>query len=174
MVLDAGTYRAKAVEAALGETKSGKEQVAVKFQLLDAEGLSIVWYGYFTDKTTETTFKALRTAGWKGQDLSDLSDLSKSDTPEVNLVIEQEVGQDGVTRPRVRWVNGTGGIGVKNVLAADKAKAFAARMRGKLAAFDQQTKASAAPAPAKKKAAPAVPQEVLDAQESEQGEDVPF
>jgi hypothetical protein len=169
-LLDAGTYRAKAVEGRLGETKTGKEQVAVQFQLLDADPVqTLVWYGYFTDKTTESTFKALRVAGWKGQDLSDLSDLTK-ETPEVHLVVEHELGQDGVTRPRVRWVNSAGGVGIKNAMAGDKAKAFAARMRGAIAKFDQVTK-GAAPAPKKK--APAVPQEVLDAQENDHGE-APF
>lgn len=177
-ILDAGTYRARAVEGALGETKSGKEQVAVRFTLLDP-GLpqsNITWYGYFTDKTTETTFRALRTAGWKGSDLSDLSDLA-GETPEVDLVVEHEEGQDGVTRARVRWVNGTGGVALGTALAPDKAKVFAAKMRGKLAAFDKGA-STPAPKPAAKatpKKQAAVPQEVLDAQEGQHvSDDIPF
>lgn len=144
-MLEAGTYRAKAVEATLGETKSGKEQVAVRFRLLDGdvEGQSITWYGYFTDKTIDGSFRALRTAGWRGQDLSDLTDIGREDAPEVLLVIEHEIDQAGQPRPRVRWVNSAGGIGVKNVLSGDKAKAFAAKMRGRLAAFDQQNRGAA-------------------------------
>jgi hypothetical protein len=136
-MLDAGIYRARAIEAALGETDTGKEQVAVRFELLDVEGQQITWYGYFTDKTLETTFKALRTAGWRGQDLSDLSDLCGQDTPEVNLVVEHETDQQGKVRARVRWVNGTGGLALKKALDANKAKAFAARMKGKLVAYDR-------------------------------------
>jgi hypothetical protein len=140
-MLDAGTYRAQAIEAALGETDTNKEQIAVRFRLLDVEGQEITWYGYFTDKTLETTFKALRTAGWKGQDLSDLSDLCGQDTPEVNLVVEHETYEnpqtgETKTRARVRWVNGTGGLALKKALDPNKAKSFAARMKGKLAAFD--------------------------------------
>jgi hypothetical protein len=140
-MLDAGTYRAQAIEAALGETDTGKEQIAVRFRLLDVEGQETTWYGYFTDKTLETTFKALRTAGWKGQDLSDLSDLCGQDTPEVNLVVEHETYEnpqtgETKTRARVRWVNGTGGLALKKALDPNKAKSFAARMKGKLAAFD--------------------------------------
>lgn len=141
-MLDAGTYRAQAIEAALGETDSGKEQIAVRFRLLDVEGQEITWYGYFTDKTLETTFKALRTAGWKGQDLSDLSDLCGGETPEVNLVVEHETYEnpqtgESKTRARVRWVNGTGGLALKKALDPNKAKSFAARMKGKLATFDR-------------------------------------
>jgi hypothetical protein len=148
-MLDAGNYRARAIEAALGETETGKEQVAVQFQLLDLEQ-TITWYGYFTDKTLETTFKALRTAGWKGQDLTDLSDLcAPAETPEVTLVVEHETYTnpetgESKTRARVRWVNGTGGLALKKALDPNKAKAFAARMRGQLAAFDRS---SGAPKP---------------------------
>jgi hypothetical protein len=144
-MLDAGNYRARAIEAALGETETGKEQVAVQFTLLDLEGQTITWYGYFTDKTLETTFKALRTAGWKGQDLTDLTDLcAPAETPEVTLVVEHETytnpeSGESKTRARVRWVNGTGGLALKKALDPNKAKAFAARMRGQLAAFDRGT-----------------------------------
>lgn len=189
-ILDAGTYRARAVEAALGFTGTGKEQVAVKFQLLDP-GLvqsNITWYGYFTDGTIEGTFRALRSAGWKGQDLSDLSDLAGAETPEVDLVIHHEADQKGVMRARVRWVNSVGGVALKTALAPDRAKVFAAKMRGKLAAFDHAAGTERAPAPAPR-AAPAprtgsgrgsgstsgVPQEVLDAQEAENASDgIPF
>ena len=190
-LIQAGTYRARAIEGALGETSTGKEQVAVRFQLLDFEQ-TITWYGYFTDKTLEGTFRALRTAGWKGQDLSDLSDLA-GETPEVHLVVEHEAyknpqtGQT-TTTAKVRWVNSTGGIGLKAQLPEDKAKAFAAKMRGALVAFDRASGAPAkpAPAPTSRPAAarpaaraapppePEVPLEVLEAQAGEQNDDIDF
>ena len=182
-IIEAGTYRARSVEGALGETSTGKEQVAVVFELLDV-GQKITWYGYFTDKTLESTFRALRTAGWTGQDLSDLSTLSREDAPEVHLVVEHEKDKEGQNRARVRWVNSTGGVGLKASLAPDKAKAFAARMKGAVAAFDRGNGPPPAPAqrsPARPQARPAppvpeVPQEVLDAQQdsAEPGESLPF
>jgi hypothetical protein len=161
-----GKYRAQAIEAGLGETDTGKEQVAVRFKLLDpVEGCpdSITWYGYFTDKTLETTFKALRTAGWKGQDLSDLSELEAPTAPEVILVIEHEADQQNQVRARVRWVNGTGGMALKKALDPAKAAAFASKMRGELAAFDQKAglQKPAPNAAPKGKAAPT-------------GDDIPF
>lgn len=191
-LIEAGTYRARATEGALGETQTGKEQVAVRFSLLDFEPQTITWYGYFTEKTTESTFRALRTAGWRGQDLADLSDLSREDAPEVHLVVEHETDQQGTPRAKVRWVNGTGGMGLKAALPADKAKAFAARMRGALAAFDQAEPGAAPtpsprPAAAKPAARPAarpapraaanggaIPHELLDQQAGEQGDDIDF
>jgi hypothetical protein len=147
-MLDAGTYRAHAIEAALGETDSGKEQIAVRFKLLDVEGQEITWYGYFTEKSTEITLKALRTAGWKGSDLMDLSDLCAPDsTPEVYIVVEHET-YEGKTSAKVKWVNGAGGLALKKALDPNKAKTFAARMRGQIAAFDRSA-GTPKPAPAR-------------------------
>jgi hypothetical protein len=171
-MLDAGTYRARAIEAALGETETGKEQIAVQFQLLDLEGQQITWYGYFTEKTLETTFKALRTAGWKGQDLTDLSDLcAPAETPEVHLIVEHETYEnpqtgETKTRARVRWVNGTGGLALKKALDPNKAKAFAARMRGQIVAFDRSSGAPKANGVAKPHPA--------DAEPSPFNDDIPF
>lgn len=189
-ILAAGTYRGRAVEGALGETKTGKEQVAVRFALI-GDGLAptqLTWYGYFTDKTTATTFRALRSAGWTGTDLADLAELS-GETPEVELVIEHETDPEGKVRARIRWVNGIGGIGLVAPMTPGTASKFAARMRGRLAAYDAGagTGAPTTPAPAATKprakprfAAPApddrVPLDVLDKQGGEQDDDdgIPF
>ncbi len=152
-MIEAGTYRARGLTAALGETKNGNEQVGVQLELLDHEGQSITWYGYFTEKTTDSTLKALRTLGWQG---SDLSDLTGVDANEVQIVIERET-YEGKERARVRWINSTGGLAMQSQLAPDKAKAFAARMKGAVVAFDKSAGGNgngskATPAP--KRAAP--------------------
>jgi hypothetical protein len=175
-MLDAGTYRAHAIEAALGETDTGKEQIAVRFKLLDVEGQEITWYGYFTDKTQETTFRALRTAGWKGQDLMDLSDLCNPQTaPEVFLVVEHET-YEGKTSAKVRWVNGTGGLALKKALDPNKAKTFAARMKGQIAAFDRSA-GTPKPAPKNGHTGGEHDPERLDRRAREEGhgpDDIPF
>jgi hypothetical protein len=183
-MLDAGTYRAKAAEAALGETETGKEQIAVRFDLLDLEGQSITWFGYFTEKTTESTIKALRTAGWKGSDLMDLSDLCNPETtPEVHLVVEHESytnPQTGQTKvqAKVRWVNGSGGLALKKALDPNKAKAFAARMKAQVAAYDRSAGTPAPKAkPQQRRPADGPPMEHLEQQSggAPGGEDdIPF
>lgn len=135
-----GVYRARAVSGGLGETSTGKEQVAIECELMDSEGVvgpHITWFGYFTEKTTESTLRALRTFGWVGDDLANLTGI---ETNEVSLVIENEEYEGRVT-PKVRWVNapGGGGIGLKAPLAPDRAKSFAAKMRAAVRAFDIQT-----------------------------------
>jgi hypothetical protein len=177
-ILAAGTYRAKSIGAALGATKTGKEQVAVKFVLTAEGNPHLTWYGYFTDKTTDSTWRALRTAGWKGTDLADLSDLN--DGAEVDVVVEHELDQNGVERARIRWVNDTGGMGLSATLDPAKAKVFAAKMRGKLAAYDRGA-GSTPPPPSTPRGGPApraqssVPQDVLDAQvEDNDPDNIPF
>ncbi len=177
-LLEAGTYRARALDAALGSTSKGKEQVAVKFDLLDFPGQSITWFGYFTEATTNSTFRALRTAGWKGSDLSDLSDLSNPEGPEVYLVIEHETYENKKIA-KVRWVNSAGGMALKSRLEPDQAKAFAAKMKDQVAAFDAAAKMNggAAPRAAKRQGSDdGPPRELLDEQAGQQGgaDDIPF
>lgn len=136
--ISAGTHQGRAVKGALGETSTGREQVGVEFALLDADGTEnpdaphITWFGFFTEKTLPTTLKALRTMGWKGNDLEDLTGI---DANTVELVVEHEEYNGNVTA-KVRWINPLNGGGMKAALAPDKAKAFAARMRQQIAAFD--------------------------------------
>jgi hypothetical protein len=183
-LLDPGTYRGRALEGALGATTNGKDQVAVRFDLLDFPGQSITWFGFFTEKTETSTLKALRTAGWKGMDLADLSDLSDPECPEVYLVIEHDTYTNPETNQtktsaRVRWVNSAQGLAMTNRLAPDKAKILAARMREKLAALDALARQNGeVPKPAARKPPPAdrVPHDVIDAQAEQHGSDdeIPF
>jgi hypothetical protein len=133
-MINAGRYRAKAVQAALGETSTGKPQVGIEFELLDHPGQTINYFGYFTDETFSRTVESLRACGWSSDDLSDLTGI---DTNEVSLVVEHEE-YDGKTRAKVRWVNRTGGLALKAQMPADKAKAFGAQMKGRIKALGIQ------------------------------------
>lgn len=151
-IIPAGTYRARAIEAQLGTTNTGKEQVAISFQLLTPgfEGQHLPYYGFFTESALEVTVKALRACGWTGIDLSDLAGI---ETNEVNLVVEHEE-YNGVTRAKVKWVNdGSAGL-LKNVLGDTERKAFANRMRGAIAAIGQGAPKAAPAKPAAPRPAP--------------------
>jgi hypothetical protein len=132
MAIPDGIYIARALTGALGYTKDGKECVGVEF-LLEG-GQHITWYGYFTEKTEERTIESLRICGWTGTDLDNLEGI---DTNEVQLVIESEE-YDGKMRSKVRWVNRTGGLAMSSPLDEGQARSFAARMKGKVLAFDQK------------------------------------
>jgi len=173
-LLENGTYRAKALEAKLGLSSGGNEQVGVRFALLDREGESITWYGTFSEAAFEIAVRGLRAAGWKGDDLSDLSSLSGDSVPEVDLVVERETYQ-GKTRAKVKFINSGGGLAMKQALVGDQAKAFAERMRAKVLAFNQQ---AGKPAETKPKSnsrqvsdGPPYPR---DEDAPQGGEDIPF
>jgi hypothetical protein len=125
-----GVYRARAIQGALGQASTGKDQVAVEFELLTEgmEGQHITWFGYFTDPTWERTVESLRTCGWQGDDLSDLTGLGSS---EVDLVIEQEE-YDGKIYARVKWINKPGGMSLKAPMSPERAKQFASEMKGRI------------------------------------------
>jgi hypothetical protein len=142
-MIEPGTYAAKALEAGLGVTSTGKEQVAVQFELADSQ--RITWYGYFTDKTRKGTFEALRACGWVGDNLADMTGITEN---EVELVIQHEPDQNGTARARVRWVNrpGGGGLAMAKPMDAASAAAFAESMRGAVVAHEAEAVGQGQPA----------------------------
>lgn len=147
-MLSPGTFRAVAIGAVLGMTETGKEQIAVQFETLEPEGERITWYGYFTDGTFERTIESLRHCGWRGNDLIEFAagrPLPEGFGAEVEIVVDEEEF-NGRTRLKVRWVNGSGGIAVKNTLDESQARAFSARMKSRVAALQAKngTRAPAA------------------------------
>lgn len=142
-------YLARAEQWGLGETSTGKEQVAVSFKILtpDADIKSIAWHGYFTPQALDRTIESLRICGWEGNDLSDLRGFDKN---EVALVIDDE-DYNGETRAKVKWINRAGGgLALKTPLSGDKLKAFALSMVGQIRGLDtkaQKPRSSASPPP---------------------------
>lgn len=168
-MIEAGTFKARGVEAALAVAGNGSEQVAVQFVLLEGpdEGKHITYYGYFTDKTTERTIDSLRLCGWDGDDLSDLTGI---DANEVYLVIEHDENDKGEARATVRWINGQGGgLAVKERMDEGTAKAFAERMKGHVLAAKQRTRG--APASTRQ---PAPPKAANGGKDFAPTDDIPF
>lgn len=132
-----GTYSAVVIEGLLGVASTGNEQVAVSFETTDGDGNPtgerIGWYGTFTDKAAPWTIKALRTMGWKGDDLSDLESIKG--TP-VSIVVKAEEHK-GKMYPKVQFVNPPGGGALlKDQMTPEAAKSFAERMKSKVRLAD--------------------------------------
>jgi hypothetical protein len=139
-----GSFKAKAIDFQLGVSNNGNEQVALMFQIIggDHDGKRISWFGSFTEKTTERTLDSLRHCGWAGDDITNLDDVCNN---EVEIVVEEEQGEDGKVRSRVRWVNRLSALKLKNQLNPAAAAAFAAKLRGRAVAHKQKYGAVAAP-----------------------------
>jgi hypothetical protein len=126
--------RARAIGAAIGRASTGTHQIAIEFEFLDETG-GITYYGPLSDAAFEYTMKAIRAAGFQGDDLADLSSLS-GETPEVMLVIGPEEYNGKVTR-KVKFINSMGGLALKDALQGDDLTTFARKMKGKIVAFDR-------------------------------------
>lgn len=123
------TMLARVKSAVLTETKSNKEYVAVDFETVDTPKRVYQWSGWFGEdygkdnkSKTQRTFEALRCAGWKGDDVSDLSSMIGT---ECDITVKAEE-YNGVTQVKVAFINlpGEGGFKAKP-LEKSKAKNFA-------------------------------------------------
>lgn len=133
--MNAGHQKARAREWALGRAGTGTEQVAVDFELVET-GEHITWYGSLSDKAFDRTIESLRHCGWEGDDLSDLAGLN---TNEVSLDIDWD-DYNGERRLRVNWVNRPGGVALKDQMSNDEARAFALRMKSRIASIGKTPK----------------------------------
>lgn len=133
--------RSKALEWVLGESENGKAHVAVSFKVKDpADDVEkyVGWRGWFSEAATERTVESLRYLGFEGDDVSNLVGLDKN---EVELVVEDEeytnpdTGETKTTT-RVQFINQVRGPSVKTKLEGEKAKSFAAQMKGAFRAHD--------------------------------------
>jgi hypothetical protein len=148
-----GTWRARAVTAELGYTAADNEQVGVALvfspdQDPDVDGRPTTWYGSFSEKSLKHTLKALRTCGWAGDNLADLSGI---DANEVEVVVAHEDDLEGQPRARAKFINpiGAGGVAMRSKMSEDQARAFAERMRGPVLASTAPPSAAPKPAPAR-------------------------
>ncbi len=157
--------RARAVGAAIGKAGTGTHQIAIEFEFLDEQG-GITYYGPLTDAAFPYTMKAIRAAGFVGDDLADLTSLCDGSAPDVTLVIGPET-YNGKTTLKVKFINSMGGLALKDALQGEDLKAFARRMKGPIVAFDRSTDAPR-PAPRRQPTAPPpsddIPLEELDRQ----------
>lgn len=124
-MIEPGTYKATVLKHGISETKDGSLQAVVTFSL-DAGGpKTLAWFGSFKEKALPHTIKALLVCGLKGNSPAGPLDIGR----EVSIVVDEEIGQDGKTRTKVRWVNAIGGA-IKNVVDQNIATAKLAALEG--------------------------------------------
>ena len=139
-------YKARVCGAPTWEQNknSGNWQVALPFEISQGEhaGETITWIGVMHDTadkngTTghERVIQSLQYAGWQGDDISDLAELSDAQAKEM-LPEEVELScapdtYDGKTRLKVQWVNKSGAVrfAFKEAASRNDLKSFAAQMK---------------------------------------------
>lgn len=125
-----------------GETKEGKPQVLVNFEILDGPYAMRVlpWWGSFNTKLPEgskakqtpmqRTMYSLRLCGWVGDDIMDVVNQDLGN--EVSIQVEHAQSQDGqYTNAKVAWVNKPGGAGltISSPMSKDKLVRFSASLK---------------------------------------------
>lgn len=145
-MIQPGTYHARATVAEYGTTKNGTEQIGVNFVITSSpngqyDGASLVWYGYFTEKTSERTVEALNACGCEV-----LSTLEGITNNEVQIVVSHEPHfETGEPTPRIQWINKLGGIAMKRRMSEHEVKVFAAKWQGKLDAVRKKLGTTSSP-----------------------------
>lgn len=135
MKIPNGSYRARAIDSKLGQTKNGGTEIAIAFQLLDEAwaGTVLTGYVYFTENTDdEINFKQLEAAGWDGEGL-DKSPLPGLGSCECSVQVVNETFE-GKERTKVKGIYKIGPVTNATPMNPAQAAAFAAKMRAKIAA----------------------------------------
>lgn len=124
MPINPGTYKAKIKDYGYSQ-KEGKEPSAmVQFQL--EEGHTITWFGSFNGGARPITVKTLvETLGFSSDNPEDLfkgaGSFVLNEDREFELVIEDNTW-NGVTRPRVKYINISGQTRLAEKLNESQAK----------------------------------------------------
>lgn len=173
-MLENGKYEATAIPEESDLTEVGEKEtpcVKVTFYIqtpVESHGQKIVWDGWATQAALGRTVEALRTMGWTGNDLRDLSSIGKNN---VELVIEGEEYK-GKMYPRVKFVNALGGRRV--VVDPTKKLAMAKSLAAQIKAMEAAASAPPAPAAWPTPSAVRVPPKPTAATHGPSDADVPF
>lgn len=124
--LVAGNYKGRVKDYCLQKSKNGVLSVAVQFQLSEHEN-TVLWNGYFTEKTTENTKKALKALNISTNKIADLYSGRASGLLDVDKEVELDIiieEHEGKKYAKVNWVNEVGGGGgFRNKLDRNEAAA---------------------------------------------------
>ena len=141
-LLPPGNYRARADKSTVifGKAKTGSDQVAITFDLLDpkAEGYQqrILWIGTLAGGALDNTLNGIIAAGWVGVDLLALDGIGDV---ECSLKIKHEADQEGVMRARVDYVNPLSkAFAFKEALDPNGVAALSDRLAGPIMAARQR------------------------------------
>ena len=156
MKVQAGSYKARAVNGDFGTSKSkGTSYVRVGFQIVDGPfaGSTVTWDGWITDKTRQRVVDSLAYCGctFPSDDFTDLTGLGDQ---EVEIVVEDNNYQkdDGTTveASRVAWVNSlAGSVSVDQRMGDAERARLRASMKGEiLRAKSRAPSPAPGPAPA--------------------------
>lgn len=121
MIAEQKGTRAVVMEASIGETKNGGEQIVLVFGLEEGPNMGnpITAYRSLSDRAAPYTAKDMQTLGWQPGD-----DVSKALGAQCRLTIVHEE-YEGKVSAKVKWINP---VNFAKPAAADKAASAMARL----------------------------------------------
>jgi hypothetical protein len=126
------SVNAKAVEAKIGSSSTGKPEICIIFQNVDG-AKKHRYDGYLTEDAAEFTMQNLRTCGWQGDNLIELDGCNCNEMlpAEVELVLQEEE-YEGNSRWKIRFINDPGFMraSVKNEMDRKAKLALSAKLKG--------------------------------------------
>jgi hypothetical protein len=127
--MELGNFPAKPLSFQFGASSKGTECVALTFRFTEGPNAGKTMTGtfYFSEKTAKRTLDSLEHCGWDG-DMGTLAELKGFGSKDVELVIGEEQGNDGVMYPRISWVNKLGARGPKEVYSSEQVGSLATRL----------------------------------------------
>lgn len=143
-MIDPGIYRGKAKSYGFGETRNGKDELAVLFELYTiTDGQPGDFVGnltrrfYFSGGAMDITLKDLRTLGWEGEDVTELDAIVDEDAPWVDAVVRHEeyTNNEGETKTsaKIAFINPAGGdVFVHKELDDGRKESLKNRVRARL------------------------------------------
>ena len=150
LIQTAGRHTVTASNAQLGESDKGTPFVQITFTTESAD--VITGWLYLSEKAIERSVGTLREVfGFNGK----LSALAEQiDGKPCSIVVENETGQDGKERLRVKWVNPVGGSGSPTVKPMANMATRLAELEAKMARIPASAPKASAPRPAAARPAP--------------------
>lgn len=149
-------YRVTVKKWELGETKNENVFARVTVEITEEgeyKGSRLHKDLFFTEKGWESSVKMLRSIGWTGADVSDLSEIiDKQTTASVKQVIQTDYNNNTRTnssgeplyRNEIAWLGNSG----PKPLEPNKQKAFAEAMKAKILLMEGVSIPKATPTPA--------------------------
>lgn len=124
-----GTQVGRAVDAGMGVTSTGKDQIAVQFEFPGGDLLT--WYGYFTEAAFEITARSLAQLNADPVDLD--WDMDAVCAAVVGSEIPCKIVEDtyqGQTRLKIDFIGtSAGGLGLRQPMDEAQKTDFRTRMR---------------------------------------------
>jgi hypothetical protein len=120
--MKAGRYNAKITAHELGESSNGNPQMAVEFEVTDANGAvdKITWWGHFTAAAAPFTKEKMQTCDpkWDARDVDTFA--PEGNTVSINV---KEETYNGETKLKVAFIDPIGGGGLAAAKKLEPAKA---------------------------------------------------